>query len=431
MVVLKTLPIYLALLVIDSVLADNGGLVTRALRSARKTAQSHTKRLASDLRVAFGAVLVDQNGASLDDTRRVVYCKSAGGGLSTGGGVSQGNGTTSGTTTTTGSGSSGTGAPKPPKTSSNATSSQFKLVDSHAGTDFFNGWSFWSGLPDPTNGIVNYVDQSTGRANGIVDVNDAGNAIMRVETTDTVANNRMSIRITTQKTYNGGLFILDAVHMPTGCGTWPAWWTNGPNWPAGGEIDIVEGVGDYISNQATIHTNPGCQLTTGSASQLGITGAIVGGTNCAAAQTGNQGCGVRSSSRVSFGAAFNNNGGGVYAMSWTSDGIAVYFFERDSIPDDITNGAPVPDNWGQPMALWPADACDPFKYFHDHSVIFDTTLCGDWAGAVWGSSGIPGQEQSCAARTGYSTCEAFVRANGASFKEAYWEVRSVKIYQEN
>ena len=35
---------------------------------------------------------------------------------------------------------------------------------------------------------------------------------------------------------------------------------------------------------------------------LGIQGTIVGGTNCAAAQTGNQGCGIRANSDVSFGA---------------------------------------------------------------------------------------------------------------------------------
>jgi hypothetical protein len=44
---------------------------------------------------------------------------------------------------------------------------------------------------------------------------------MRVETTPTVSGNRKSIRITTQTQFNGGLVILDAVHMPYGCGTWP------------------------------------------------------------------------------------------------------------------------------------------------------------------------------------------------------------------
>ena len=44
---------------------------------------------------------------------------------------------------------------------------------------------------------------------------------MRVETTPTVTSTRQSIRITTLSQWNGGLFIMDAVHMPTGCGTWP------------------------------------------------------------------------------------------------------------------------------------------------------------------------------------------------------------------
>lgn len=138
---------------------------------------------------------------------------------------------------------------------------------------------------------------------------------MRVETTPQVANTRQSVRITTQYNYTGGLVIMDSVHMPTGCATWPAFWSNGPNWPAGGEIDIVEGVNDYTNNQATIHTNPGCSLTSSNPSSLGITGSVVGGTNCAALQTGNQGCGIRASQTNSFGAAFNDNGGGVYAST--------------------------------------------------------------------------------------------------------------------
>jgi len=43
---------------------------------------------------------------------------------------------------------------------------------------------------------------------------------------------------------------------------------------------------------------------------------------------------------------------------------------------------------------------------------------GDWAGGVWNAGGVPGQEESCAARTGFSTCEAFVRASGSAFREA-------------
>lgn len=149
-------------------------------------------------------------------------------------------------------------------------------------------------------------------------------------------------------------------------------------------------------------------------------------------------------------------------MKWDSTGIAVYFFPRTSIPADITAGAPLPDTWGAAQARWPAASCDPFTFFNNHQAIFDTTLwyvlspdyfgkpdlhlpSGDWAAAVWSSSGIPGQEQSCAQRTGSATCEAFVRANGASMAQACmfhdavfltnphflsdWEIKSLTIYQ--
>ena len=77
----------------------------------------------------------------------------------------------------------------------------------------------------------------------------------------------------------------------------------------------------------------------------------------------------------------------------------------------------------------------------------DPFMSGDWASGVWSSSGVPGQEQSCAQRTGFASCEDFVRASGSAFKEACklhicssmmtmtdplsldWEVKSVKIYQ--
>jgi beta-glucanase (GH16 family) len=55
------------------------------------------------------------------------------------------------------------------------------------------------------------------------------------------------MRITTTKTYNGGLFIADFERMPFGCSLWPAYWSVGSDWPNGGEIDILEGVNDQTT----------------------------------------------------------------------------------------------------------------------------------------------------------------------------------------
>ena len=85
--------------------------------------------------------------------------------------------------------------------------------------------------------------------------------------------------------------------------------------PRAGEIDIVEGVNDYSNNQATIHTAHGCTIPSSSSSSLGITGNVVGGTNCAAAETNNAGCGMTATQQNTYGAGFNSNGGGVYASA--------------------------------------------------------------------------------------------------------------------
>lgn len=418
------LPISLALLVLQPVPARAG-----LFHDAHGFARRHTKQFARDLRVAFGGMVLPRDAS---ESQHVLYCK-----VSTGSSLTGGDDSDSGTSPSgTGGSSSSSGSSTHTATSSaaSATSSAYnspwKLKTEKSGDSFFDGWDFWD-YDDPTHGTVKFVDEKTARSNNLISVNDDGNVIMRVDTTEQVSDGRMSVRIHSQEKFNGGLLVLDAIHLPTGCGSWPAFWTNGPDWPTGGEIDIVEYVHDYTNDQSTVHTAPGCKLSSDNARELNITGSIVGGTNCAAAETGNQGCGVRSPDKHSAGAAFNKVGGGVYTMVWDDDGIAIYFFRRDSIPDDITAGQPRPDLWGDAAARWPASGCDPYKYFYDNIAIFDTTFCGDWAGSAWTTSGILGQDTSCAERTGVATCEEFVLNHGSSFDETYWEIKSYKLYQQS
>ena len=61
-------------------------------------------------------------------------------------------------------------------------------------------------------------------------------------------------------------------------------------------------------------------------------------------------------------------------VRWDKSGIAIWFFPRGNIPQDLESGAPKPDSWPNPMGRWPASSCDPFKFFYDHIAIFDTTL---------------------------------------------------------
>lgn len=70
-----------------------------------------------------------------------------------------------------------------------------------------------------------------------------------------------------------------------------------------------------------------------------LPGCICPGTNCstplrsqAEDQKPNVGCGIKD---FTYGEGFNQGGGGVYAMEWTSDGISVWFFPRRHIPRDL------------------------------------------------------------------------------------------------
>jgi hypothetical protein len=122
----------------------------------------------------------------------------------------------------------------------------------------------------------------------------------------------------------------------------------------------------------------------------------------------------------------NDNGGGVYAMDWTSDHINIYFFPRNAIPDDITSENPDPTKWGTPTANFESryGSCDIDAHFPPQTIYFDTDFCGAEAGGdAWT------KWTGCAASTGYATCEEYVQKNPQVYAEAYWLVNSVKVYQ--
>lgn len=239
---------------------------------------------------------------------------------------------------------------------------------------------------DPTNGYVSYVDQGTAQGAGLINTNNGAVYIGVDHTNVASGSGRESVRITSSKSYNHGLIVLDLAHMPGGaCGTWPALlvfyhpvlgavstdhppfsWTVGPNWPNSGEIDIIEGVNQQSQNDMTLHTNSGCSITnTGN-----YTGAM-GTSNCdvnAPGQATNAGCQIASQDSSTYGAGFNAASGGVYATEWTSNMISIWFFPRGSIPSDIGAGNPDPANWGEPQANFQG-GCDIDSHFTNQQIV--------------------------------------------------------------
>ena len=110
----------------------------------------------------------------------------------------------------------------------------------------------------------------------------------------------------------------------------------------------MEGFSDITQAYTTLHTQnvdgnctftPPLNAETGTSNQNSY--------DCG----GNIGCSVIRQ-EGSYGTPMNENGGGVYAMEWTSDFINIYFFPGNAIPADITSGNPEPSGWGTPAATF-------------------------------------------------------------------------------
>ncbi|KAL9592610.1 MAG: hypothetical protein Q9179_006549, partial [Wetmoreana sp. 5 TL-2023] len=301
----------------------------------------------------------------------------------------------------------------------------YNLADSYTARNWFESFIFFD-QKDPTNGFVQYKDLATAAKNNLIAIDGSGDnaaVYMGVDHTTKDPAGRASIRISSKKSYNHGLFIFDIEHNPGSiCGTWPAAWllSDSGKWPVGGEIDIFEGANDQSDNKMTLHTTSGCQIQ-----KTGFSGKL-DTSNCdvnAQGQGKNMGCGILHppTQRHSFGREMNVVGGGVYATKWTSQDIQIFHFPRSSVPDDITTGKPDPSKWGMPVAKF-AGGCNIDDHFQNLNIIFNNAFCGDWAGEAWSSS------PKCAALA--PTCQSYVQNNPNAFKDAYWLIRSVKVYQE-
>lgn len=306
------------------------------------------------------------------------------------------------------------------ETAPNGSTILWVIQDTYEGSTFFDTFDFYTG-PDPTNGLVTFVDRQTAFNSGLANVTADNKVIMQGDNTTQLAYgvNRSSVRISSQTEYNMGLFILDVEMAPWGCGVWPAFWTVGSGeWPWNGEIDIIEGVHNNEYNQITWHTAPGCNLTQGT----NFSGTIVqtngvDNLQCDAFINNNAGCGVTEWSRASYGPFFDAQEGGVFAMNWDENGIAVWSFYRALIPVDITQGEPNPSNWGEPDAALSTQSCNITQFFANHSIVFDITFCGDWAGNSYATSGCPG------------TCENRLM-DPTNFDNATWIIKSLKVYKQ-
>ncbi|KAF9004233.1 hypothetical protein BDQ17DRAFT_1325630 [Cyathus striatus] len=140
---------------------------------------------------------------------------------------------------------------------------------------------------------VTCLDHADATSKDLAFINCAGNAVIKVD-------NMTSIE-------NGPL-------------VWPSFWTlgDGGNWPASGEINLIEAINLMGNNQVAIHTNPGCTLNSSSSVQ---TGKMLQ-SDC----LNSAGCVVVETKSNSYGETFAQAGGGVFAMRFDVSGIFTWFW---------------------------------------------------------------------------------------------------------
>ena len=197
----------------------------------------------------------------------------------------------------------------------------------YRGADFLEHFAFFS-ADDPTHGWVDYLDRADAMAAGLVDVADDGTFFMGAGRPKTAAARLPSVRIEGRHSIAGGLAVLDVEAVPVGCGAWPAFWmcnqtdpaTAGTPaaWPAGGEIDVLEGVHLSRVSATTLHAGPGCTRKFKSAyAAPPYAGNETWNGDCNAGT----GCGIVGADG-GMGAGFNDLGGGVYATEFSPQGAA-------------------------------------------------------------------------------------------------------------
>lgn len=270
------------------------------------------------------------------------------------------------------------------------------------GESFLSCWTFFTEA-DPTHGDVQYVSEEEAKSLGLFQINDGV-----VHLGSLVGQNgpAKSIRLQSANRFGEShIFVIDIKHMPTGLGTWPAWWSYGPDWPNNGEIDTIETVNIEEHVQSTLHTSYGCRMPM-------VPGLFNPDCNSADAHDG---CGLDGPSN-SGGPPFNAAGGGVFATQWTSTGIKMWFWKRADIPSDITSDAPDSTSWGEPYVFFPFGENCPSSHFKDHVLTINLDFCGDWAGNMF-----PG---------GLAKCVEFIQdpANVDQLKDAYWDINYVKVF---
>mmetsp|Transcript_25772 Transcript_25772/g.60423 ORF Transcript_25772/g.60423 Transcript_25772/m.60423 type:complete len:449 (-) Transcript_25772:158-1504(-) len=362
--------------------------------------------------------------------------------------------------------------PIPPKLNG---SGNYSLIEAHTGKSFFDYYTFFDGWDSlGSAGYNTYVVREKAESLGIAKVVTADDGTEYVELSskageayDDLGNRpRDSVRLEGNLRFNDGLFILDVMEMPTGCGLWPAFWsTDGEVWPDHGEIDIVEPVNTQTIAKTVLHTTEKCDMyahvprwewtghwdvstgvpefSTGIPdydTKLETDNCFIGSSH----QWLNQGCAAVHPEDGTLGEPMNERGGGVYAMEWdpAAGFIRTWVFPRsDGFPDNLREALdegvrPDPAEWPKPYAFFPigpGTGCSR-DHFQNHNLVINLAICGTVGGNRFANDCPDLFEKYNVNNDSVATCNAYVDSDEARTmldETAKWKIKGVYVYQRD
>ncbi|KAK0446083.1 glycoside hydrolase family 16 protein [Desarmillaria tabescens] len=283
--------------------------------------------------------------------------------------------------------------------------SAYDIVRDYSGSTFFDRWDFLgTGIISRwrVQGDVWWLSKADAFAQGLAYVNNAGNAIIKVDNMHNVVygQKRNSVRITSQDIYavgSCGSSMSNISHLDVRFGPLfgpQAIKMNGP-WEAR--------LSGMFPKTYSIKVE---QLLKRTVLSLLVVRFLELKEN-------------------SLYTGLAEAGGGVWATQFDVSGIFIWFWSRPNVPASISattasTGVDLSD-WGPPSASYPATYCNIPEFFSAQNLVLDITLCGQWAGLS--NLYFP----SCGSGTG--TCYAdSVVGPGSTFNDAYFEISYIRAY---
>ncbi|OAA52132.1 Concanavalin A-like lectin/glucanase [Cordyceps fumosorosea ARSEF 2679] len=326
-----------------------------------------------------------------------------------------------------------------------AESRSYALSKTYDASNFFDEFDFQTtgthtDQPDDNWSWVTYQTKTDAINKGLAAVKN-GQVYLGVDYTNTLpaqvsGPGRPTLRLSSKNSFKHGLVITTFSHLPQPvCGGWPGFWTVGTGqWPTAGEVDLYEGWHLAPNNKVALHVGPSsaigqCTLDQSSQNAQVLTGNCDNTFEDGVHQWANQGC----QSEETQNGIWGSPQGGIQALEWTSDFIKIYTWPIGSAPSNIASAQPDTSSWGTPSVQLEKPNCDTETAFSDQKLLFTLPFCGNPPGNDQFWSALPADGKSgatCKSITGEATCVDYVAKNPQAFKNFYFGIKDIRIFNE-